>query len=333
MKFFKPTLVAVAMMAVLGCNEEVKQEAKAPVLDTEVQKQAYGLGASIGMYMQRNLEQQSKLGLGLDKELIAQGFLDSIDGKSVMQQEEIQALLTSLDQQMKTKQQEMIAQESEAAIAEGQTFLAENAKRAGVQVTASGIQYEVLVEADGEKPLATDTVVVHYVGTLLNGEEFDSSVKRGQPATFPLNRVIRGWTEGVQLMSVGAKYKFTIPSALAYGPNGSAPTIPGNAVLQFEIELLDIQKAEPAVELGEVQQKEVVEIPKLEVMQEEVVTEVEQTVEPVADDITEKADAAKEATEEVVEAAKSEAPVAEVEQAVETEQVAEEVIAEKAVEQ
>ena len=112
----------------------------------------------------------------------------------------------------------------------------------------ASIQYEVIVEADGEKPLATETVVVHYAGTLLNGEEFDSSIKRGQPAVFPLNRVIAGWTEGVQLMSVGAKYKFTIPSDLAYGPNGNPPTIPGNAVLQFEIELLEIKKPELAAE-------------------------------------------------------------------------------------
>ncbi len=249
MKFYKLTLIAVAASALLGCSQEAKKETdKAPVLDTEAQKQAYGLGASIGMYMQRNLEQQKKLGLNLDKSLISNGFLDSIDGESLLTQDEIQALLTNLDQQMKTKQQAMTAKASEEGIAEGQNFLAENANRDGVKVTASGIQYEVIVEADGEKPLATDTVVVHYAGTLLNGEEFDSSIKRGQPAVFPLNRVIAGWTEGVQLMSVGAKYKFTIPSDLAYGPNGNPPTIPGNAVLQFEIELLEIKKPELAAE-------------------------------------------------------------------------------------
>jgi len=184
----------------------------------------------------------------------------------------------SLDKQMKTKQEEMIAKESEAAIAEGQNFLAENAKKEGVQVTASGIQYEILVDADGEKPLGTDTVKVHYVGTFLNGEEFDNSAtnRDGEPVVFPLNRVIRGWTEGVQLMSVGAKYKFTIPSDLAYGPNGKPPSIPGNSVLQFEIELLEIQKAEPVVQLGEVQQEKAVTIPKLEAMKEhaEATTEV-----------------------------------------------------------
>jgi FKBP-type peptidyl-prolyl cis-trans isomerase FkpA len=245
MKFFKPTLVAIALVSVLGCNEEVKQEAKpAVVLETEIQKQAYSLGASIGFYMERNLEQHTKLGLTLDKELISEGFLNSLAGESAMQREEIQELLMKLDATMKAKQEEMSAKDALASIEAGTKFLAENAKKEGVQTTESGIQYEIITAAEGDKPAATDTVKVHYVGTLLSGEEFDSSVKRGQPAEFPLNRVIAGWTEGVQLMSVGSKYKFTIPSDLAYGPNGNPPTIPGGAVLQFEIELLEIKKAE-----------------------------------------------------------------------------------------
>ncbi len=247
MKLFKPTLVALALVAVVGCNEKaVEAEPKAPVLDTEVQKQAYGLGASIGMYMQRNLEEHDKLGLALDKELIVRGFVDSIEGKAVIEKEEIQALLMNLDATMKEKQQAAAVAASEASLAEGAKFLEDNAKKEGVQVTESGIQYSVLTAGEGDKPAATDTVKVHYKGTLLNGDEFDSSYKRGEPAVFPLNRVIKGWTEGVQLMPVGAKYKFTIPSDLAYGPNGNPPSIPGNSVLQFEIELLEIQKAEEA---------------------------------------------------------------------------------------
>ena len=246
MKFFKPTLVAVALLAVAGCQEGAKEEAKAPVLEAEVQKQAYGLGASIGMYMQRNLEEHERLGLALEKELIVRGFVDSINDKSVMEQEEITTLLTKLDETMKAKQQEIAVQEAEASLATGQKFLEDNAKKEGVMVTESGIQYVVLVEGEGDKPAATDTVKVHYKGTFLNGETFDSSYDRGEPAVFPLNRVIRGWTEGVQLMSVGSKFKFTIPSDLAYGPNGNPPRIPGNSVLEFEIELLEIQKSEPA---------------------------------------------------------------------------------------
>jgi FKBP-type peptidyl-prolyl cis-trans isomerase FkpA len=251
MKFFKPTLVAVALFAVAGCQEGAKtEEVKAPVLDTEVQKQAYGLGASIGMYMQRNLEEHDRLGLALDKELIVRGFVDSINDKSVIDQEEIKTLLTKLDETMKAKQQEMAVKESEESLAAGQKFLDDNAKKEGVMVTESGIQYVVLTEAEGDKPAETDTVKVHYKGTFLNGETFDSSYDRGEPAVFPLNRVIKGWTEGVQLMSVGSKFKFTIPSDLAYGPNGNPPRIPGNSVLEFEIELLEIQKSEPAPQVG-----------------------------------------------------------------------------------
>lgn len=252
MKFFKPTLIAVALFAVAGCQEGAKtEEVKAPVLEAEIQKQAYGLGASIGMYMQRNLDEHNKLGLTLDKELIVRGFVDSINDKSVIEKEEIQALLTNLDKTMKAKQQEMAVKESEASLAVGQKFLEDNAKKEGVMVTESGIQYVVLNASDGDKPVATDTVKVHYKGTFLNGETFDSSYDRGEPAVFPLNRVINGWTEGVQLMSVGSKFKFTIPSDLAYGPNGNPPRIPGNSVLEFEIELLEIQKSEPAPQVGE----------------------------------------------------------------------------------
>ncbi len=252
MKLFKPTLVVVALFAVVGCQENVTtEEAKAPVLETEIQKQAYGLGASIGSYTQRNLEEHDTLGLTLDKELIVRGFVDSINDKAVIEKEEIQTLLMNLEQTMKTKQQERAVQKAEESLALGQKFLEENAKKEGVKITESGIQYSVLTEGEGEKPAATDRVTVHYKGTFLNGDTFDSSYDRGEPAVFPLNRVIQGWTEGVQLMSVGSKFKFTIPSDLAYGPNGNPPRIPGNSVLEFEIELLEIQKAEPAPQVGD----------------------------------------------------------------------------------
>jgi len=251
MKFFKLSLVAVALLAVAGCQEGAAQEEKAPILDTEIQKQAYSLGASIGMYMQRNLEEHDKLGLPLDKDLIARGFVDSMHDKSVIEEEEVKALMMSLEQTMSAKQQAFALKEAESAVAEGLKFLEDNAKKEGVIITESGIQYVVITEVEGEKPAATDTVKVHYKGTFLNGETFDSSYDRNEPAVFPLNRVIKGWTEGVQLMSVGSKYKFTIPSDLAYGPNGNPPRIPGNSVLEFEIELLEIQKPELAPQVGQ----------------------------------------------------------------------------------
>ena len=250
MRFLKPTLVAIALVTVMGCQEKAPVE-KELVLDTEAQKQAYSLGASIGIYMQRNLEEQTKMGIALDHDIILRGYTDSLAGKSQIEKEDIQAILMSLDQQMKAKQQELDAVAAQASQAEGQAYLAENAKKDGVIVTESGIQYSVITEAEGEKPTATDTVKVHYKGTFLNGETFDSSYDRGEPAVFPLNRVIPGWTEGVQLMSVGSKYKFTIPSELAYGPMGNPPRIPGHSVLEFEIELLDIQKPEAPAQVGE----------------------------------------------------------------------------------
>jgi len=232
-------------------KEAIEMARKANKEIYEIQKQAYGLGASIGMYMEKNLTEHNKLGLTLDKKLITQGFIDSLAGKSVIKKEEVQTLLSSLDASMKAKMKDAETKKAEDSLAEGKKFLAENAKKEGVKVTESGIQYEVLKEGTGEKPKATDTVKVHYKGTFLNGETFDSSYDRGQPATFPLNRVIKGWTEGVQLMSVGSKFKFTIPSDLAYGKRGNPPRIPGNSVLQFDIELLDIIKPEKPVAVGD----------------------------------------------------------------------------------
>ncbi|MGR9044237.1 MAG: FKBP-type peptidyl-prolyl cis-trans isomerase [Gammaproteobacteria bacterium] len=125
--------------------------------------------------------------------------------------------------------------------AAGIAFLAENAKKTGVVTTASGLQYEVLTEGSGASPSATDSVTVHYRGTTIDGTEFDSSYSRGAPATFPLNRVIAGWTEGVQLMKEGAKYRFYIPSDLAYGPRGAGQAIGPNSTLIFDIELIKVQ--------------------------------------------------------------------------------------------
>ncbi len=131
---------------------------------------------------------------------------------------------------------------AETPIEKGEKYLAENAKTDGVKTTASGLQYKVLKEGEGKSPQATDTVSVHYRGTLLNGTEFDSSIKRGEPAEFPLNRVIPGWTEGVQLMKVGSKYQFTIPPKLAYGERGTpGGPIGPNETLIFEVELLKIK--------------------------------------------------------------------------------------------
>lgn len=144
---------------------------------------------------------------------------------------------------LNTYSQKMQESKYKAALDEGNIFLADNKKKAGVITTASGLQYEIITQGNGEKPTLKDTVVCHYRGTLLDGTEFDASYNRGEPLTIPIEGVIKGWTEGLQLMPKGAKYKFYIPQELAYGLRGAPPTIPGGSALIFEIELLDVIKA------------------------------------------------------------------------------------------
>ncbi len=186
----------------------------------------------------------------LDSRLLAAGLLHSIcqkeslltdeEGKAVMM--EVQTLMQAKMQAEQTKQMEAMQAKGAVAKEAGEAFLAENKSKEGITVTASGLQYEILQNAEGDKPKATDTVEVHYKGTLLDGTEFDSSYKRGKPIKFPLNGVIKGWTEGVQLMAVGSKYKFYIPSELAYGVRGAGANIPPNSALIFEVELISIGK-------------------------------------------------------------------------------------------
>lgn len=248
-QLFKPTLVAVAVLAMMGCQEKKQEADQAPAtkLETPAQKQAYAIGSSMGGYLSKTLEEQKNYGFELDKELIILGLTESLADKSQLTQEEVEQTLMAFEQEVRAKQEEMAKADAEKNLTEGKAFMDENAKVEGVEVTESGLQYQVLTEGEGEKPAATDTVKVHYKGTLINGEEFDSSYSRGEPIEFPLNRVIKGWTEGVQLMSVGSKYKFVIPSDLAYGANGTGP-IPANSTLVFEVELLDIIKPEAPAE-------------------------------------------------------------------------------------
>ncbi len=200
---------------------------------SESQKVSYILGTQIG-----DFSKQSELEVSLD--LFAQGLNDVIKGSALaMTQTEIATSMASVQQ----KSQEKLQAAKEAAGIEntrkGLAFLGANKKKPGVKETASGLQYKVITMGEGAKPKATDKVKVHYSGTLIDGKEFDSSYKRNQPAEFGLNQVIKGWTEGVQLMNVGSKYEFYIPSGLAYGPNGPASIGP-NQTLIFTVELLDI---------------------------------------------------------------------------------------------
>ncbi len=242
----KVSLIAAALISLSACQKEAAEPA-APKLDTDSAKQSYALGLSAGKYLNNAVEEHKKLNLTLDSALILRGVQDAAGGKPAIAEEEVQKILTALDEQFRNKQAEMAKVKAEEAKAKGVAYLAENAKKAGVTTTASGLQYEVITAADGAKPKAEDTVKVKYKGTLTDGTEFDSTEKNnnGEPIEFPLNRVIKGWTEGVQLMGVGSKFKFTVPSELAYGENGMGP-IPANSVLVFEVELVGITAPEAA---------------------------------------------------------------------------------------
>ena len=197
-------------------------------LDDEKEKLSYSLGIMIG-------DRVTKRSDDLDYDALLEGLRLAHEGEeTAITPQEAQATLQQFEEKAA-----MAA--SADAIAEGEKYQEENKAKDGVKVTDSGLQYEVISEGDGPKPAATDTVSVHYVGTLLNGKEFDSSVARGQPAEFPLNGVIPGWTEGLQLMNTGSKYRFVIPSALAYGERGAGADIGPGETLIFEVELLEIK--------------------------------------------------------------------------------------------
>lgn len=190
-------------------------------------KVSYALGMSIG----RQLEQMSATELNIDD--FSQAIKDVFAGSTHLTDSEAEITVQSFFQQKAEEQ-------AKAAKAEGENFLAENAKKPGVVTLPSGLQYQVLHEGNGRKPSATDQVECHYEGTLINGQVFDSSYRRGETATFGLNQVIKGWTEGLQLMQEGAKYRFFIPYRLAYGEGGAGASIPPFAALIFDVELIEV---------------------------------------------------------------------------------------------
>lgn len=199
-------------------------------LESIEQKGGYGIGLQIG-------QQLLASGMGVDAEGVARGIYDVLNqNPPAIDINEVSKALQELGQRAEAAQAEAF----KALEAEGKAFLDENKKHASVKVTDSGLQYEVLAEGNGKKPSNTDTVRVHYTGSLIDGTVFDSSVKRGTPAEFPVNGVIRGWTEALQMMPVGSKWRLTIPHELAYGERGAGASIPPFATLVFEVELLDV---------------------------------------------------------------------------------------------
>jgi len=228
--------LACCIVLLVACNTPGNKKTLTSEPQTDKEKISYVLGVDIGNYLK-------SLDTEIDVDIFTQGVETMLQGKEpLVSKEKMAEIKQEFSQKIMEAQKEKSKMLGEKNKAEGEKFLAENAKKEGVKTTASGLQYEVLQEGKGATPKATDRVTVQYKGTLLDGTEFDSSYKRGQPATFPLNGVIPGWTEGVQLMKEGSKYRFFIPSNLAYGERGAGPAIGPNATLIFEVELLSVAK-------------------------------------------------------------------------------------------
>ena len=221
--------VVAALLVVVSLTSTAQKKAE---LKTQKQKASYGIGLNIG----KNFKEQFP---DVDVDAMVRGFKDALAGtKPAISDQELAMVMKSFQEEMMQKKTERDAAELEKNKKAGDAFLAENKKKEGVVTTASGLQYKVIKEGTGPKPKATDTVECNYRGTLIDGKEFDSSYKRGEPAKFVLGRVIPGWIEGLQLMSVGSKYEFYIPSNLAYGDQGAGADIGPGATLIFEVELL-----------------------------------------------------------------------------------------------
>jgi FKBP-type peptidyl-prolyl cis-trans isomerase len=213
----------------------VASNQSASALPTQKDKVSYAIGMNVGT----TLHKQS---VDVDPKVVQQGLEDALSGgKTLLSEEEARATLTELQTDMRKKMQEKMQQAGEANKKEGEAFLGANKTKDGVVTTPSGLQYKILTPGTGPKPTASDSVVCNYRGTLIDGKEFDSSYKRGQPATFPVGGVIKGWTEALQLMPVGSKWQLFVPSDLGYGERGTGADIGPNATLIFEVELLSIQ--------------------------------------------------------------------------------------------
>jgi FKBP-type peptidyl-prolyl cis-trans isomerase FklB len=223
MKLFMAAAMGVLLAASTVLADDKGSASADPGLKDLKQKVSYGMGFDMGT----KLKAQS---IDIDPDLLARGFKDALSGKAAMSEQEIRTAMMAYIQELNAKKKTY-----------NDNFLIENKKKPGVVTLPSGLQYQVITQGNGKSPKATDTVTTNYEGKLVDGTVFDSSYKRGEPASFPVNGVIKGWTEALQLMKVGSKWKLFIPSDLAYGPQGRPPVIGPNAVLVFDIELLDVK--------------------------------------------------------------------------------------------
>ncbi|HAN28027.1 MAG TPA: hypothetical protein DD808_02820 [Halieaceae bacterium] len=241
MKKYALPLALVATVTLQACNQQSAPEAvdsaATVTLEDSNERLSYGIAFGLGQRMAAD-------GVPMDVDAFSAGLRDAMEGAEPrMTQEEIQTEMQAYQERAMAEQQAAIAAAGEANLAASEAFLAENATREGVVVTESGLQYEVIEAGEGASPNAEDTVEVHYRGTLVDGTEFDSSYKRGETVSFGVGQVIAGWTEALQLMSPGAKWKLFIPADLAYGPGGAGNLIGPNAALVFEVELVSVTEA------------------------------------------------------------------------------------------
>ena len=202
-------------------------------LKDQKEKASYALGMNMGDFLRRQ-------SVDIDTNILLQGLKDAMAGKTLLTEEEARGVLMQLQSEMRAKQETKAKEAGEANKKEGEAFLAANKTKEGVVTLPSGLQYKIITQGTGPKPTATDTVSCNYRGTLINGTEFDSSYKRGQPTSFPVNGVIKGWTEALQLMPVGSKWQLFIPADLAYGERSPSELITPNSTLIFEVELVSI---------------------------------------------------------------------------------------------
>jgi len=248
---FKVTLLATTLAVALNApafaaqNEPAKEAAASnpAAFKNDEQKAAYALGASLGRYMENSLQEQEKLGITLDKAQLIAGVQDAFDNKSKLSDQEIEQTLQAFETRVKASAQAKAEKDAKESEAKGKAFRDAFAKEKGVKTTSTGLQYQVEKEGTGAAPKDSDTVVVNYKGTLVDGKEFDNSYARNEPLSFRLDGVIPGWTEGLKHIKKGGKIKLVIPPELAYGKTG-VPGIPANSTLVFEVELLDIKPAQ-----------------------------------------------------------------------------------------
>ena len=226
-------ITTVLVVGLIGCQSGGEKKTK---LETKQEKLSYGIGVNVG----KNLNRDS---IVIAPDAFLRGVLDAgaDSAKRLMSDQEVKEAIMAFQQELSAKQMEAARMAGDVHAKEGAAFLAENAKKPGVITLPSGLQYKIIKDGTGKSPHATSTVTTHYAGRLLDGTEFDSSIKSNQPATFACNQVIRGWTEALQLMKEGSKWELFIPSALAYGERGAGNVIPPNATLIFELELISVK--------------------------------------------------------------------------------------------